>query len=166
MNDIKLPKSHLLHRYLNQWVQVDGDVSIDTHGGILARYNGTSIELHEILPVVEYVGEREAVSGEDPFPFWTRESYWDASDLETDKIEPALRACGTDPELWPELCALEKVLAMHRYGHRVDEGECGWARDVFPAKAYYWCRQGKRPVSGAYFDGADREFRRLMREHA
>jgi len=127
------------------------------YGCVLARTvdNGLTVDLLEVQPVQDYVGLREAL--EVGFPFWSREATYWTSDLMTD---PRFESAYKSSEVRPESCVVERACAALSYGVDVEESTFGWARDVFPAKAYYWCRPNKRPVSGAYFAGEDAEFRR------
>jgi hypothetical protein len=135
----------------DKWRQVSGDMDPGAHGCVLARTtdNGLTIDLLEVQPVREYVGDGEA--SEVGFPFWSREATYWVEDLKTDpRFEP-------DRENLIELACAAMLCGVD-----VEESTAGWARDVFPAKAYYWCN--RRPVSGAFFSSEDAEFRRLLKE--
>jgi hypothetical protein len=77
------------------WEQISGDMSPETYGGIIATADGRSIELIEIQPVREHVGDDEA--RDVGFPFWTKEAYFDAADLDLSNkdVQSALESIGT-----------------------------------------------------------------------
>lgn len=152
------------------WVQVGGDMNPGTYGGTIARADGRSIEIRQIHPVREYVGDREAV--EVGFPFWSKEGYFDLDDLDlrNEDVQSALASYGYDTEaaiveamrdLQPESRAMFIAEALLSYG-RGDEGPSGWARDVVPGKVQWW--RSKAPAGWRYLADEDREFRQLLRE--
>lgn len=149
--DIRIPK-------MDEWEQISGDMNPGAYGAILARSDGDAIELIEIQPVREYVGDGEAA--EVGFPFWSREAYFDLDDLQLDSrdVESALKYIGMSKteleEDTPTQRALVIAEALLGYG-RADEGPSGWADDVFPEKAKYWFGT-KGP--DAFYD-EDEEFR-------
>lgn len=140
------------------WRQVGGDMHPGYHGATLARLDGEAIEFLEIQPVRDYVGDTEAI--DVGCPFWSVSSYHDPIDLDPSKPDVAFAMRSSDVKA--DASPLEIALACHVHGIRRDEESAGWARDVFPEKAYYWSK--KRPVSGAFFADADAEFRRLLKE--
>ncbi len=112
------------------WEQIDGDVSLPTYGGIIARSDGQTIDLVEIQPVREYVGDGEAA--DVGFPFWTREASYDVSDLSPTHKEVAAALQSSDVDLDdvdPEQLARVIAVACFRYGHGAEEGDGGWAGD-------------------------------------
>lgn len=155
----------------HSWVQVGGDMNPGSYGGTIARADGRSIEIREIQPVREHVGDRDAV--EIGYPFWTRDGYFDLSDLDprqTD-VKSALASYGYDTDadvaeflrdLKPESRAMAIAEALLRYG-RGDEGPNGWAKDVVPGKVKWW--GSKNPTGWHYLADEDRDFRRLLREN-
>lgn len=156
MASIKLPK-------LKRYTQIGGDMSPDRYGALLARCDGSTLELLEIQPVREYVGEREAA--EVGFPFWSREACYDLSDLQPglDSVKDALWSCGPDDlsDFTDEQCALVIAEALFRYGHGVEESNCGWSRDVLPTgmgRVKWWAC--KCPRGASFLADEDREFRR------
>jgi hypothetical protein len=145
------------------WVQVGGDMNPGTYGGTIARADGRSIEIRQIQPVREYVGDREAV--EVGFPFWTKDGYFDLDDLTRDVASARDYAGLTDEilsELKPESRAMAIAEALLSYG-RGDEGPGGWAKDVVPGKVKWW--GSKNPTGWHYLEDEDREFRQLLREN-
>lgn len=142
-----------------QWRQIGGDMDPATYGCVLARTDGIAIDVLEIQPVLEYVSKSEA--RDLGFPFWSREAtYWIADLRSEPRFTDAYRSSEVDPQTDSDVALVD---ALIRYGVDVEESVSGWARDVFPSRAHYWCRAGKRPVSGAYFASADAEFRREIR---
>lgn len=130
--EIKIPN-------MPMWEQIGGDMDASGHGAIIARSDGDALELLEIQPVVEYVGQREAA--DVGFPFWTREGWYDLSDLDPDReeVKSALRSSGFDQgdqlawfedEATPEQRALAIAEALFSYGSGVDEGSSGWSGDL------------------------------------
>lgn len=142
------------------WTQVVGDVSPGAYGAVLARLDGDAIELLEIQPVREFVGDREAL--DVGFPFWSREARYEPSDLDpgSPDVQSAARSCGIRADASP----LEIAIAMFAYGELAGEGPCGWASDVFPApqRCRWW--RARRPHGWRYLADEDREFRALLRE--
>ena len=110
------------------WMQVGGDMNPGTYGGIIARADGRAIEIKEIQPVREHVGDKEAA--EIGFPFWSREGYFDLNDLNPKKedVQSALKTVGltedTLLEYKPETRAMAIAEALLMYG-RGDEGPEG-----------------------------------------
>lgn len=156
MAPIKLP-------VLKRYTQIGGDVNPGRYGALLARCDGSTLELIEIQPVREYVGESEAA--EVGFPFWSREASYDLSDLQPDseRVQDALGSCGPDDlsDFTDEQCALVIAEALFRYGHGVEESNCGWARDVLPAgigRVKWW--SCKYPRGASFLADEDRDFRR------
>jgi len=126
-----------------QWKQIGGDVDLSGHGGTLARTDtsslGRQIELLEIQPVREYVGESEAA--EVGFPFWTREVSYTLEDLDlkNEEVRSAMASSGFDEgdqkywfeeEATPEQRAIVIAEALMRYGTNVEEGPAGWSKDM------------------------------------
>ena len=148
------------------WVQVGGDMNPGTSGGIIATADGSAIEIREIQPVREYVGDAEAV--EVGFPFWSKEGYFDLDDLNlnNEDVRSALKTVGLDEdallEMKPETRAMAIAEALLMYG-RGDEGPSGWARDVVPGRVKWW--GSKRPAGWRYIADEDVEFRQLLREN-
>jgi len=147
------------------WVQVGGDMNPGTYGGVIARADGNHIEIREIQPVRDNVGDREAV--DVGFPFWTRDGYFDLDDLlEEVATQKALSSVGMlDKDLLdlkPESRAMAIAVVLMQYG-RGDEGPSGWAEDVVPGKVKWW--GSKKPAGWRYLADEDREFRQLLREN-
>ena len=143
------------------WEQVDGDMDPGAHGGTIARGDGDLLELIQIQPVREYVGDLARDVG---FPFWTREASYDAADLDPSKpeVQSAMRTLGIDEEMLREMekptsraLALASALLAHGYG--VEEGPSGWSADIgIPDRVKWW--DGK--VAGAeYLADEDDAFR-------
>lgn len=137
--EIQIPK-------MPMWKQISGDVDAGGSGALLARSDGDALELLEIQPVREYVGDKEAA--EIGFPFWTKEAYFDLEDLDPkDKeVKSALTTSGFydgDQRIWfeeeatPEERALAIAEALLRYG-RGEEGNSGWAENVVPDKVEWY----------------------------
>lgn len=145
------------------WEQVGGDMNPGSHGGLIAESDGTSIELIEIQPTIEYVGEAEAL--DLGFPFWSRTAYFDADDLTEDHRDAAnaLRATGLDlANVEPAYRKLALAEALMMYGW-AEEGPAGWAKDVLGARRVKWWGSKGR-VGWRYLADEDQEFRRLLRE--
>lgn len=142
------------------WKQISGDMNPGSHGAIIARADGSSIELVEIQPVREHVGDGEAA--EVGFPFWTREAYYDADDLSPSNkdVQDAIRSVDLDlDEVKPEHLAEAIAEALMRYGTGVDEAEGGWATDIVQFPVMWW--SSKTPQTFEEFCGdEDAEFRR------
>jgi len=150
---------------IKAWRQVDGDMNPGTYGATIARADGSTIELLQIQPTREYVGDREAV--EVGFPFWSKEATYDLSDL-TD-YDSALQSSGlTESELEtmkPDDRALAISIALFDHGDRVEEGPAGWAKDVLGDRRVRWwgLGEGGKPKGWRYLEEEDREFRALLR---
>lgn len=147
------------------WKQVDGDMNPGTYGGTIAQADGQSIELITIQPTREYVGNDARDVG---FPFWSKEAYFDLSDLNpNDKsVASALKSIDLSHaqlnEMDPETRALAIALALVGYG-RGDEGHSGWAKDVIGDRRVQWYRSKGRQ-GWRYLADEDVEFRRFLRE--
>ena len=142
------------------WEQIGGDMDPGAHGGLIATGDGHAIELLEIQPVREYVGDKEAA--DVGFPFWTKTAYFtiDDLDLKNDDVQSALQSVGLEyetlEEMEPERRALAIAEALLQWG-RGDEGEAGWSEDIgVPTHVKWW--DGK--VAGAeYLSDEDDAFR-------
>lgn len=133
------------------WEQIDGDVNLGSYGGIIARSDGEQIELVEIQPVREYVGDGEAA--EVGFPFWTKEAsyYLDDLSLKHKEVQSALQSSDVDlEEIEPEWRARAIALACMRYGHGSEEGDGGWAGDKQPGEGGRGNLLGSRKVRWSY----------------
>lgn len=118
------------------WRQIGGDMDPGSHGGLIARADGDQIELIEIQPVREYVGDGEAK--DVGFPFWTREATYDLNDIKkafenrSDKGWAPLDYVGLTAHELQEMDPQQRVVAtaeaMMRYGEGVEEGAGGFAR--------------------------------------
>lgn len=144
------------------WKQIGGDMDPGTYGGTIATADGGHIELLKIQPVREYVGDKEAA--EVGFPFWTREAYFDLSDLDPDDddVKSALSYTGFtegDQKIWfedeatPEERALVIAESLLDYG-RADEGPAGWSSDL-PDYDVEWSGGTTAPLSKYLSDEDD-----------
>jgi hypothetical protein len=144
------------------WRQVGGDMDPGGHGGLIARANGDQIELIEIQPVREYVGDGEAA--DVGFPFWTREASYDLDDLSLDKkdVQSALQSMDIDTDaleaITPDQRALAIAEALMRYGYAVEEGQGGWSKDIVRFPVEWW--GGTTATFEEYCGDEDDEFRR------
>jgi len=144
------------------WRQVGGDMDPGGHGGLIARANGDQIELIEIQPVREYVGDSEAA--DVGFPFWTREASYDLNDLSLDKkdVQSALQSMDIDTDaleaITPDQRALAIAEALMRYGYAVEEGQAGWSKDIVRFPVEWW--GGTTATFEEYCGDEDDEFRR------
>lgn len=129
------------------WEQIGGDMSPDKYGGLIATADGDHIELLQIQPVREYVGDREAADA--GFPFWTKEAWYDLDDLDpkSDEVKSALRSSGFDEgdqRIWleeeatPEQRALAIAEALFSYGYKSEEGPAGWSDDLPDHEVKWW----------------------------
>lgn len=145
----------------DRWKQIGGDMNPAQHGGLLAKADGNHIELLEIQSVRDLVGDGEAV--DVGFPFWTKEAWYDLSDLDPSKkeVQSALSYVGLDMhelgELKPHQRALAIAEALMRYGHGVDEGTAGWSKDIIHEDVEWW---GGTVEGSSYIADEDDEFRR------
>lgn len=133
------------------WEQIDGDVNLGSYGGIIARCEGGQIDLVEIQPVREYVGDGEAA--DVGFPFWTKEASYDASDLNqsNEEVRSALQSSEVDLDtIEPEWRARAIAIACMRYGHGSEEGNGGWAGDKQPSEGGRGNLLGSRRVRWSY----------------
>jgi hypothetical protein len=150
---VKIPK--------HGWRQVGGDMNPGTYGGIIAEADGIGINIREIQPVREHVGDGEA--REVGFPFWSKEGYYDASDLDTDDkdLQFAMQYVGLTDETLLEMEPTQRAMALAeaalQAGHRTDEGPAGWSKDVVPGRVKWWGSKGPRGAS--YLADEDDEFR-------
>jgi hypothetical protein len=125
------------------WEQIGGDMNPGTYGGLIASSDGRAIELRQIQPVREYVGDSEA---EDVgFPFWSKDGYYTLDDLslDNDDVQSALDYIGIDDDEFvekftPTQRAMAIAEALLQYGSGADEGPGGWAEDVVPDKVKWW----------------------------
>ncbi|MCH9802132.1 MAG: hypothetical protein K0U62_11480 [Actinomycetia bacterium] len=121
------------------WYQVSGDVGASTYGVTLARMDdGGNVELLEIQPVREFVGDRDA--REVGYPYWSKEAYLWADDEREDF----------------NAANLEELLFEGRVPW--EEGRSGWSKDVLPGGSVrgieWWTPQGHS------WRSEDAEFRR------
>ena len=143
------------------WEQIGGDMDPGTYGGIIATGDGDALELIEIQPVREHVGDEEAK--DVGFPFWTKEAYFDLADLDpTSKdAKSALNSIGMsletlEEDFTPEARAIVIAEALLGWG-RGDEGPAGWSGDINIPEQVKWS-SGK--IAGPeYLADADEEFR-------
>ena len=143
------------------WEQIGGDMDPATYGGTISTADGRSIELIEIQPVREYVGDKEAA--DVGFPFWTKVADFDANDLslENDDVQSALESIGMSEEtleadFTPTQRAVVIAEALLDYS-RGDEGPSGWSADIGIPDGVKWS-SGK--VAGSeYLADEDDEFR-------
>lgn len=147
------------------WEQIGGDMDLSGVGGIIATADGDHIELLEIQPVREYVGDGEAA--DVGFPFWTKEAWFDLSDLDpkNEEVQSALASLGFDSgdqkrwfeeEATPTQRAMVIAEALLRYG-RGDEGPAGWSEDLPDYEVKVW---GNKVVSlQDYLSDEDESFR-------
>jgi len=135
------------------WTQIGGDMDPGAHGGTIAMADGDHIELLNIQPVREYVGDKEAA--DVGFPFWTKEAWFDLADLDPsnedvksalDSIGMSLEELGEEPGgqkaagergYTPEQRALVIAEALLDYG-RGDEGPSGWSEDLPDHEVKWW----------------------------
>ena len=151
------------------WRQIGGDMDPSQHGGTIARFEGDAVEIIQIQPVRYYIGgDDEAISGLDPFPFWSKTGWYDPEDLalESEGVQSAMSYIGLTVEDLPEepdqraLCLAEACLSA---GYLSDEGEGGWAKDVLGSRRVKWW--GSKGFAGwRYLADEDQEFRALVRE--
>lgn len=143
------------------WRQVGGDVDPGAHGGIIAAADGTAIEIREIQPVRAFVGDGEAQ--EVGYPFWSREGYYDANDLDTDRkeVQNAMRSSGLTEDDLRDLTPNQRAMAIAEillsYGSGADEGPSGWSEDVVPGRVKWFRSKGSQGAS--YLADEDDEFR-------
>lgn len=142
------------------WEQIGGDVDPGAHGGVLASADGRAIELIEIQPVRDYVGDKEAA--DVGFPFWTKRAYFDAADLnlDNDDVQSAMQSVGLNVEaledMKPEQRAIALAEALLQWG-RGDEGPAGWSADIeIPSKVKWW---GGKVEGAEYLADEDDAFR-------
>src|SRR5208282_771641 len=151
------------------WEQISGDMDPGTYGGTIATGDGDHLELIEIQPVREHVGDDEAA--DVGFPFWTKEAWFDLADLDptNDDVKSALRSAGFsegDQQIWfeeeatPEQRAIVIAEALLGWG-RGDEGPAGWSGDINIPEKVKWS-SGK--VAGAEYlaDGDDEFVREVL----
>jgi hypothetical protein len=142
------------------WKQIGGDMDPGTYGGTIAFGDGNAIQLINIQPVREYVGDKEAA--DVGFPFWTKEAYFDLRDLDPsrDEVRSALDTVGLDrdalEEMDPEQRAIAIAQALADYGRR-DEGPAGWSADIgIPDGVEWW---GGKIEGSEYLADEDEAFR-------
>lgn len=124
------------------WEQIGGDMNPGTYGGIIATGDGDALELIEIQPVREHVGDEEAK--DVGFPFWTKEAYFNLADLDpTSKdAKSALDSIGMsletlEEDFTPEARAIVIAEALLGWG-RGDEGPAGWSGDINIPEQVKW----------------------------
>ena len=148
-----------------EWTQIGGDMNPGAYGGLIAKGDGQSLELVQIQPTREYVGDGEAC--EVGFPFWSKEAWFDSDDLslEREEVQSAMQSCGLDAEALGDMAPTQRALAIAEclvsYGDG-EEGPSGFAKDVVPGKVKWW--GSKRARGWRYLEDEDREFRAMVRE--
>lgn len=136
------------------WRQVCGDMDPARYGAVIARLDGDAIEMREIQPTWEYVGKKEAA--EVGFPYWSKEGWYDPSDLAIVRkdVASALECCDVEDASDP----LQVALACLQSGYKTDSGPSGWAEDVVPERVVWWA--GDEPSGPESFADDESEFRR------
>ena len=116
------------------WEQIGGDMDPGASGGIIATGDGDHLELIQIQPVRDNVGDEEAKGV--GFPFWTRTAWFDVDDLDPKKkeVRSALDSIGMELEtleddFTPEQRAVVIAEALLDYGD-AEEGPGGWSDDI------------------------------------
>ncbi len=145
-----------------EWKQVGGDMNPGAHGGVIARADGTCVEIREIQPVCAFVGDDEGA--EVGYPFWCKDGYFDVADLDPNKdsVRSALQYCGLDLQDVPaEYLAVTIAECLLSYGAG-DEGDGGWADDVVPAQVEWW---GGKVAGPEYLSDEDLEYAQLLASH-
>jgi len=141
------------------WTQISGDMDPGQYGAIIATGDGSALELIEIQPVREYVGNKDAA--DVGFPFWSKEAYYTLEDLdpEDEDVQKALESMDLDiSNMAPPQRAIIIAEALMRYGVGSDEGPAGWSQDVLGDRKVKWWTGA---VAGAeYIADEDEEFRR------
>ncbi len=146
---------------MQMWEQIGGDVSPGQYGGLLARSDGGALELLEIQPVREAIGDGEAA--DVGFPFWTKEGYYRPEDLDPSKkdVRRALESVGLEDEDLEEMSPTQRALAiaeaLMRYGIGSEEGQAGWSKDIVPDRVKWW---GGTVAGPEYLADEDDDFRR------
>lgn len=147
---------------IEKWRQIGGDMDPGTYGALLARSDGDYIDLWEIQPVREFVGDEEAA--DVGFPFWTKGAGYDLETLDPSKKDTkrAIESMGLEDalaEMSPPQRALAIAEALMRYGYDVGEGPAGWSKDAVPTEngpVEWWGGVG----GPEYLADEDDEFRR------
>jgi hypothetical protein len=145
-----------------EWRQIGGDMDPGAHGGIIATADGNKIELIEIQPVREFVGDDEAA--DVGFPFWTREATYDMDDIRKHAKE-VIKSTGADEyllDLEPKARTEALAEAMLSHGVNVEEGNSGWTEDIVTWPVTWW--SGKVATFEEYAGDEDGEFRREVLE--
>lgn len=150
------------------WTQIGGDMNPGSYGGLIAKANGTAIELVQIQPTREYLSDEDAV--EVGFPFWSKGAYYDLDDLSLRRfqVQAALRGCGVSPAALAVLLPFQRALVIAecliQNGSGSDEGNSGFAKDVLGTIRVRWWGS-KRARGWRYLEDEDREFRAMVREN-
>jgi hypothetical protein len=156
------PDDYIQIPVIAKWRQIGGDMNPGAYGALLARSDGDYIDLWEIQPVREFVGDEEAA--EVGFPFWTKEAGYDLEALDPSKPDTKRAIDSMDlgdalAEMSPPQRALAIAEALMRYGHDVGEGPAGWSKDAVPTEdgpVEWWGGVG----GPEYLADEDDEFRR------
>jgi hypothetical protein len=124
------------------WEQIGGDMDPSTNGGVIATADGHSIKLIEIQPVRASLPDMDAK--EVGFPFWTKEAYFDADDLDpsNEDVDSALNSIGMsletlEADFTPTQRAMVIAEALLGWG-RYDEGPAGWSGDIDIPEKVKW----------------------------
>jgi hypothetical protein len=157
----------------DQWYQIGGDQDPGKYGGIIARYDGRGVDILEICPMIDAVGEEEAL--EFGSPFAGRDAHYDEDDLLSttghfaESLAEAKQSQGLEDDALPEdkiarLFALSEAMLRHWGAHFGNSEErAGYAKDVLGnLKVHWWGSRGKKGYT--YLSDEDREFKRLLRE--
>lgn len=148
------------------WRQIGGDMNPGAYGATIARGDGRALELRQIQPTREYVGDAEAA--ELGFPFWSKDGYYYIEDLDPrlPEMQSAMSFVGLTMDDLRGMKPTQRTLALAEaaldYGHRTDEGPSGWAEDVVPGRVQWW--GSRRSAGWRFLADEDVEFRRMMRE--
>lgn len=156
--ELKLPN-------MPMWEQIGGDMNPGSYGALLARCDSDYIEMLEIQPTREYVGDAEAA--DVGFPFWSKEASYDLADLDPNKknVQAALRSSGFDSgeqkdwleeKATPEQRAIAIAEALFQHGEGTSEAASGWSGDVVPDKVKWMTGQIAGPE---YLADEDDEFK-------
>lgn len=122
------------------WYQTGGDIDPCTYGGTICRDCGYTIDVIQIQPVREYVGDKEAA--DVGYPLWSQEACYDAGDLIAFLHDISYRGELFDPgnTVWNRERRLAVAGVACESGWRCDEGPSGWTDDVIPPRVSWWVR--------------------------
>jgi hypothetical protein len=131
---------------MSQWKQVSGDMSFDSHGLVLAKDEGSYVDLVKIDPWLEL----DSSSLSEGYGFWCVDSTTidkDDMGLNGRDVKEAIRSVGMDPEEYEKLEPIYKAEIIASYSGYDDSRSTSDYADALPApieEIEFWSGPGSK----------------------